>query len=137
MTEATNGLRALDPVARRPWRAASSPCDPENWAGVLAQARDILARARRLFQDPEALGAGWCLRGESVAEAKERIALLQSDQLAEFDHVSAQASAPHAQLNRDAFRVQAAGAGLHSRIGPAGRERGGAAATAAFGAGGR
>lgn len=115
LAEATNGLRALDPVCGPAALAGRvlPPCDPEYRAGVLAQARDILARARRLFQDPEALGAGWCLRGESVGEAKERIALLQSDQLAEFDRVSAQASALMLQLNRDSFRVQAAGAGLH------------------------
>jgi len=135
LTEATNGLAALDPVCGPAALAGRvlPPCDPDYRAGVLAQARDILAQARRLFQDPEVLGAGWCLRGESVSEAKERIALLQSDQLAEFDRVSAQATALMLQLNRDAFQVQAAGAGLHlgqSALLAAGG--GEAAATAAF-----
>lgn len=135
LTEATNGLAALDPVCGPAALAGRvlPPCDPEYRAGVLAQARDILARARRLFQDPEVLGTGWCLRGESEAEAKERIALLQSDQLAEFDQVSAHSSALMLQLNRDAFRVQAAGAGLHlGRSALLAAGGGEVAATAAF-----
>ncbi len=116
LDEASRGLDALDAVCGPAALAgrALPPCEPGYRSGVADQARDIQVRARRLFQAPEALGAGWCLVGESVPEAKERIALIQSDQLAEFDRLAAQGSALMYQFNRDAFLLQAVGSGLHT-----------------------
>lgn len=116
LNEASRGLEALDTVCLPAALAgrALPPCEPGYRSGVVDQARDVLARARRLFRAPEELGAGWCLVGESVPEAKERIALIQSDQLAEFDRLAAQGSALMYQLNRDAFLLQAVGSGLHT-----------------------
>ncbi|BDU72963.1 hypothetical protein [Mesoterricola silvestris] len=116
---ALNGFQALGPLCgpAAMMGHALGPCDPHYRTGIQAQALRVFADARHLFQNPEVLGPGWCLEGEAADEAKERLALTQSNQLADFDRLSAQGGALMYQLNRDAYALQSAGAGL--RLGQA------------------
>ena len=87
-------------------------CGRDARAGVQGQITAIATQMSQLFVEPSTLGAGECLRGETPADAKERIALAQSDQLVRFDQLNADAGMLSSQLSRDGNLIQVAAGGL-------------------------
>ena len=113
-TQATAGLDQLGLVCADPLLAGKNiaPCADDYRSGVLAQMNGIQVQMDRLFVAPAALGAGQCLAGDSLDDAQARIALAQSDVLAEYDGLTADATALEYQLLRDGFVLESVGTGL-------------------------
>lgn len=99
-------------LAALPAGRSPAPCASGYRRSILAQAAVVQAETAARFVAPATLGAGACLPGDSRHEAKERIALFQSDRLAEFGILAADAGVLQNQLGRDGAALQTLGAGL-------------------------
>jgi hypothetical protein len=111
--QATAGLDQLGPVCvlaalSAPPLPPDPPCGPAYRVQARGQVAALHTEMLALFVPPALLGAGACRPGESHHAAKSRIALAQSDVLADYDRLAADAAALQAQWGRDGYALQAA-----------------------------